>query len=169
MSKRGASGLREIPLTKGFVAVVDEADFAWLSSFAWHTLCVGPNVYACRGDYIGARKSRAVLMHRQILLVPAGLDVDHIDGNGLHNYRANLRPATRAQNHFNRRKQGGSSVYKGVSWSASRRRWCAAITLSKHTYNLGRYLTESEAGHAYDKAARKLFGAFARLNFPETS
>jgi AP2 domain/HNH endonuclease len=96
------------------------------------------------------------------------MHVDHINGNGLDNRRTNLRPATSAENARNRRSQrGSSSPYKGVSWIRSRRNWRANLRVGDRLIHLGSYTDPADAARAYDAAALKYFGEFARLNFPE--
>ncbi|MEG7750695.1 HNH endonuclease, partial [Listeria monocytogenes] len=69
-------------------------------------------------------KPRAVYLHRQIMGEPSGFEVDHIDGNGLDNRRANLRVASKTQNVRNQRiRQDNTSSFKGVSWSKRRQKW----------------------------------------------
>lgn len=107
-------------------------------------------------------------MHREILNVPAGLECDHINGNSLDNRRANLRAATRQQNCWNNRKRKPNSLskYKGVSFSKRGKPWKATLTVDGNWIYLGSYNSEKEAAKAYDKAAKKHFGEFAKLNFP---
>ena len=103
-----------------------------------------------------------------------GEHIDHIDGNGLNNRRSNLRVANHSQNLANRGKQRGSysSQYKGVCFAKSRNKWQANISSGflwgrEHkTKFLGRFKCEVEAAEAYDMAALKYFGEFAKLNFP---
>jgi len=97
--------------------------------------------------------------------------IDHINNNGLDNRKANLRPATPAQNARNRRKMAAktSSKYKGVSYSASARKWCAAIRVNGQYKYFGLFQNEIEAAKAYDKAAKKYHREFAQLNFPSAT
>lgn len=156
---------REIPLTQGKVAVVDDADYEWLMQWKWHFRSMG---YAGRRASKEAGGRALILMHRLITNAPSGLDVDHVDGNRLNNQRSNLRLCTRAQNMRNQRKTKRlvSSQFKGVSLYKPKK-WVAYIGLSRHKmHSLGYFHTELEAAHAYDAAARLHFGEFARLNFP---
>ncbi len=154
--------VRYIPLTKGLFAVVDAADYDWLSQYKWTAQMSGGKVYAVRNH-----KGKAILMHREIMQPPDDMVVDHIDGSGLHNCRRNMRVCTRQQNLCNTRPRGGRSQYKGVRWETRRNKWVAEITCKGKRYHLGYFHDEIEAAKAYDRKARELFGPFARLNFPD--
>ena len=113
-----------------------------------------------------------VYMHRVITGAREGEHVDHINGNTLDNRRNNLRKCSAQDNVRNRRKPSHragrptTSIYKGVSWQPRESRWYATIGINGQQIVLGRFTDEIEAAHAYDRAARQHFGAFARLNFP---
>lgn len=159
---------RSIPLTRGFVALVDDADFGWLNQWKWqaHVKREGL-VYAMRDERRADGTRRRVRMHRAILDVPEGLFPDHIDGDGLNNQRANLRVCTHRDNCRNRRSRSTTSTFKGVGWDKAAQRWEANIGNGLgRTRRIGRYRTEEEAARAYDAAAREIHGEFARLNFP---
>jgi hypothetical protein len=104
-------------------------------------------------------------MGRAILNAPAGMIVDHRDGDGLNNQRENLRLCTHSQNMQNRRLQRNNrSGYKGVYWIKAQGVWAARITVNRVPINLGRFDTAEQAARAYDEAALKYHGEFARLN-----
>jgi hypothetical protein len=153
--------VRHIGLSGGLFAIVDAADFEGLSRYNWRATG-GDSSYAC--CEIGGKK---VYMHRLIMNPPAGMVVDHINGNRWDNRRGNLRVCTQAENLRNSRKSRGTSRFKGVFWDAVRRKWRAIIRYQGKTVHLGRFSDEVKAARAYDRAAVKLFGQYARLNFPE--
>ena len=97
---------------------------------------------------------------------PDGMEVDHINGNGLDNRKANLRLCTRAQNQMNSIKRTGkSSIFKGVSWHKNAWKWRANIKINQKDIHIGYFDTELEAAEAYDIEAIRLFGSFAKTNF----
>jgi hypothetical protein len=103
-------------------------------------------------------------MHRLLAAWPL---VDHEDGNGLNNQRANLRPATQSQNLANQRKRPGlTSQFKGVRWYGKLTPWRASISIGGRRVHLGSFITEEAAARAYDAAALAEWGEYARLNFP---
>lgn len=154
----------EIPLTRGYVAIIDEADADQASARTWSARIDGRNVYAVTKTRTSDGSRRLLGMHTFLTGWPL---VDHINGDGLDNRRANLRHATTAQNQRNARlRSDNASGFKGVHWDASQRRWKAQISVGGKRLSRGRYLTAEEAAHAYDDAARELHGEFATLNFP---
>ena len=167
--------IKTIPLTRGYVATVDPVDYENLSRFKWHAVVVARDVaYAVRTASVktpsGGQAKRTVFMHREILGLEGGdgKEVDHVNGDGLDNRRSNLRVASRRENLRNRRSFAGStSRYCGVGWRASRGVWRARITIEGREMSLGHFASEIEAALSYDEAARRWFGPYARLNFPD--
>lgn len=155
-------------MTRGYVAIVDDDVFDEIAAFSWRVLeSVDGQRYAHRSLLNCEGRGRNEYMHRRIAAAPRGMNVDHIDGNGLHNWRANLRLASVVQNGQNLKKhRDGSSRFKGVSWSNHLHKWTAQIQIDRVYTRLGAYVVEEEAARAYDAAARRHFGEFARVNFP---
>lgn len=151
---------KEIPLTKGFVALVDDDDYERvITAGKWQASVDGRRVYARHKV-----RGRQIRLHAFLTSWPL---TDHINGNGLDNRRANLREATSVQNACNRRLGSkNTSGFKGVSWKAASKKWVARIKTHGKATHLGYFSTPQEAARAYDAAARELHGEFARLNFP---
>jgi hypothetical protein len=157
--------VRYIALTRGKFAIVDAADFEWLSQHKWYYCVTAGGAYAARRC-----KGTNLLMHRVIMQTPKGMVVDHINHNGVDNRRANMRNCTTRQNVWNSKpEKGGTSPYKGVCWSKAMRQWEATITVHGKRIYIGFFDDEIEAAHAYDRAARRHFGPYAYLNFPDQS
>ncbi len=158
---------RKIPLGEGKYALVDQQDFYWVNNFHWCINGRGEQFYAVRNILTKHGKTKLVRLHREIMKPPAGLLVDHHNCDTLDNRRENLRLATPAQNMQNRRKRKNtSSQFIGVSFHKNSKVWVVQIVHNgKHIW-LGRFDSEIEAAKAYDEAARKYHGEFARLNFP---
>ncbi len=155
--------IRYIGLTQGKFAIVDAADYPRLSRYKWYAA-------RGRGDKYYAMTSRPngrpIRMHRLLMNPPAGLVVDHVDGNGLNNRRCNLRICTPAENTRNRPARIGSSRFKGVCLDPRRHKYGARLCVNGHRHRLGAFADEIEAAIAYDLQAVTLAGRFAYLNFP---
>ncbi len=157
--------MREINLTGGKVAIVDDQDLEWLSRWKW---------YCDKDGYAVRRRSdkgvyRSTFMHRVIMQTPADLQTDHINGDRLDNRRCNLRVCTNMENQQNIRKRnprGGMrpSQYKGVSWDKRKGKWRVVITVNGRPTHMGSFAQEEAAAKAYDDAAKQFFGDFAKLN-----
>jgi predicted CoA-substrate-specific enzyme activase len=161
---------RKIKLTEGKYAIVDPQDFYWLSNFDWCAKEYRGCFHAVRFNNQGGNEPMIISMHRQIMNFPAGLLVDHKNNNGLDNRGENLRPATCSQNNCNKAKRKNtSSRFVGVSFDKRRQRWVAYINHNGKRIWLGWFDSEIDAALAYDAAARKYHGEFARLNFSERS
>lgn len=155
--------MKTIPLSRGLVALVDDEDYTGLSQYRWYARLSHPTYYAERNVYGEDGKHTQVSMHRVIMSAGKGTEVDHVNGNGFDNRRANLRLASRVQNMRNqtRKRPGTTSRFKGVSRETNRAKWRACIQLSGKQIHLGCFRTEEEAAAAYSRAAVKYFGEFA--------
>jgi hypothetical protein len=157
--------MKSISLTQGKFADVDDEDYDHLMSRKWQARFDGKNWYAV--TRVGSRR---VSMHRMIMgIEDPKVEVDHRDGNGLHNWRGNLRVCTRAQNLSNRGVfKNNTTGYKGVvvARSGNKNSYRAQLRFHGKLLYFGFYSTPEQAARAYDAAARKFFGEFARLNFP---
>lgn len=157
-------GTRSIALTKGYAALVDDEDYEMLMEVKWFAHAEGRSIYATRKT---SRKEghKCLRMHRLIMSAPDGMEVDHVNHNGLDNRRENLRLCTHVENSRNsRRRACNTSGYKGVY--KCDHKWRAIIGLGGRTHHLGTHATEELAARAYDAAALLHYGAFANLNFP---
>jgi len=151
-----------IPLVNcdGLCALVDAADYEWLSRYTWRAVCAnGGTVYACTHC-----EGKLCFMHRMIVNPPEGKVVDHKNRYGLDNHRVNLRHATRGQNNINRAWDTGVSGFRGVY--PCRDKWGARIGHQRRTLYIGVFDDPAEAARAYDRKAIELHGEFACLNFP---
>lgn len=158
---------------------VDDQFFAHLSQWRWflkeherkdRSLLQ----YAVRQEFDATGKKVHILLHR-IVLELAGLDPGasphHIDHDGLNNQLSNLSPGNSHRNQMSRVKSLGTSLYRGVNWNKSKRKWKARICLGDGSkrgkqLSLGYFSSEAEAARAYDAAARQHFGDRANPNFP---
>ncbi len=154
---------REIKLTQGKVAIVDDEDFEFLNRWKWSC---GSGGYALRNSPRSDGSHRHVLMHRLIALPHYGEHTDHINQDKLDNRSSNLRVCTNSQNGMNKGKQSNNtSGYKGV-YKHEIGRWAARINAGGKKISLGLYKDVLDAAKAYDKAALKYHGEFAYLNIP---
>lgn len=152
-----------VPLTKGYHALVDAEDFdSLVSNYYWSA---APSGYAYRNTFINEVKENYYL-HKEVMRAPKAQMVDHINGVRWDNRKSNLRYCTHAENIRNSKAKRGT--YKGVYFvnrkTNLKKRWFAQIKMESKVYNIGYFLTDEEAALAYNEAAIKLHGAFARLN-----
>lgn len=166
-----SAAVNYIALSESAYTTIDQEDFNWSSQSTWW---LGPTGYATRSVWSSeyGKIGQRINLHREVLERSIGRQlsasemVDHINRDRLDNRRCNLRVATKAQNCINRPSNvGSSSIYKGVSWSESRKKWVAATKVDKQPIYIGRFVDEEYAAYMYDMYVKGLFGEFAYLNF----
>ena len=144
-----------IKLTRDKETLVDEEDYAWLSTWNW----------CFQGNYAARRRNREkgslAMMHQELAWrwygqIPEGYMIDHADRNKLNNTKANIRIVDKSGNNANREVKSKSG-YKGVHWSMSNKKWVAEITRKGKHYILGYFVDPQEAHEAYKKAFRELY------------
>jgi hypothetical protein len=148
--------MKQIILTQGQYALVDDDDFVTLSQYKWHAHKNPIAFYATRWSSQKTGKRKLIRMHNVIMKVPDGYEVDHIDGNTLNNCRENLRITTHRQNCFNRKKTNKTSKYMGVSWNKNSQNWQANIYENGSIRYLGHFSNEQEAFLAYSNALNNI-------------
>lgn len=152
--------MKVIELTKGFCALVDDEDFAALAQWRWQTGTAG---YAIRTTGRGKEK-KTITMHRVIMgMTDPSVFADHINGDPRDNRKCNLRKATHSQNMRNSSYKRKHDLPKGV-YSRPNGKFQASLNEVGHRQNLGTFSTIEEASAAYNAAAAKTYGEFARLN-----
>lgn len=148
-------------------AKIDDCDFEMISKYKWLTVRSFGCSYASTSKKIFFNgKLRHVRMHRIILNCSDGEIVDHKDGDGLNNQRQNIRKCTCLENSRNKdnRKKKSRISFKGVGWHKATKKFRAYINISYRHLSLGYYENEYDAARAYNEAAIKYFGEFAKLN-----
>jgi flagellar basal body P-ring protein FlgI len=143
--------------------IVDENMKYLLLEKKWRISHFGYAVHS----YREASKVKTIRIHRVILgVTDPKVIIDHINGNKLDNRKCNLRIVTVSQNAMNSKKTNKptTSIYKGVSKCSDRDKYIAMIKHNGKRLNLGRFNTEVEAALAYNIAAKKYFGEYAKIN-----
>lgn len=169
--------MKEIKLTKGRVAIVDDEDFETIKMFKWYAHESKPGIfYARRDKYIGIingkQKSKKILMHRSLLSIDSRkTQVDHKNSDTLDNRKENLRICTNKENSTNKSKlrSDNTSGYRGIYENnrLSTRKYFAFIRdKDNKRITIGRFSTIEKAAKAFDKAAKVYYGEFCgKLNF----
>jgi len=157
----------QLPISGGLVALVDDADAILVYPYRWRAsrrLASG-QIYVMRDVYQDGLHTREYL-HRFLLKSGPGVVVDHVNGDRLDNRRANLRECSRSQNNANSRRgrrARSTSPYRGVRRYG--KGWRAEISVDRKVKCLGTFTTPEDAAAAYDAAALRHHGEFARTNF----
>ena len=159
--------MKNVLLSNGYVAIVDNGDYTKINKFKWHVLKSKNGVrYATTKIKINGIKT-SIRMHRIIMGLESfdARQVDHINHDGLDNRKENLRICSKQQNNMNRRpNRNRTSKYKGLTLQKTTGKWIARISIDGKYMNLGTYRREDVAAVKYNEAALKYYGEFARLN-----
>lgn len=152
----------ELPLTRGYTAIIDAADADLIGPYKWqaHVVRGSKTVYARRGTTPEERAQgwpARVLLHRLIMGDPDGPNVDHVNGNGLDCRRVNLRHASDSLNNRNVPSRS-SSGRVGVTWDKQRQKWRATCKHDGKCITIGRFDSKQDAIKARE--------AFERQHFP---
>lgn len=145
--------MKQIPLTQGQTAIVDDDIYPFLCQFKWQAALKKKRgyFYAIRTARIAPGRNGEIQerMHHYIVGRPMkGFVVDHINGNTIDNRRENLRIVTCKQNSQNQyRHRAGKQI--GVGYMPNIKRWRAYLRTGKKNVHLGCFKTQEEARAAY--------------------
>lgn len=158
--------MKEIPLSRGQVALVSDEDYSLVAGLKWYA----KPVCRARGGYYAAGRLDGciVYMHRYILAAGKGQVVDHVDGDGLNNCRSNIRLCTHSENGANRVRQLSKHGLRGIGYNAKKPSapFRAQIRTNDGLWFGPRRPTSFQAAIDYDREAVRRWGDFARPNFP---
>lgn len=145
-----------IPLTKGKYAMIDAEDISKIENFEWH----------CSYGYaVNKSGKQAIRMHNLIIESKEGMIIDHINGVRSDNRKANLRLCNYTENSINSiMKSNNTSGFKGVHYDKQSGKWRVEIKVNKTKKYIGGFAKKEEAAKAYDEAALKYHGEFAKTN-----
>jgi len=148
-----------IPLTKGMKALIDDEDYERIAKYKWHF----SHRYAVTAVYNGKNKKDCICMHNMLMNTPDGMEVDHIDGDGLNNRRSNLRICTHAENLRNQKLNVNNKFgVSGVCLHSCKRFFLTRIVVNRKVIHLGTFRTLEEAKRVRLEAEIKYFGDFRR-------
>jgi hypothetical protein len=157
---------KEIILTQGKVAIVDDDMYDYLNQWKWFANLQGKKFYARTNIPNKKGKRGSMLMHRLILnMLNSKLQVDHLNHYTLDNRKCNIRICTQSDNLKNRIiNKNNSTGYKGVVYNKSNKKFIAKIGVNKNIIYIGCFIDPKDAAKAYNAAALKYHGEFANLN-----
>lgn len=159
--------MKIIPLRNGLVALVDDEDYERVTQRKWFLKAPHNPKYSFYAHANKRKDGRGamILLHRLVMNAPDGIEVDHIDGDGLNNQKSNLRLCNRGQNLRNQKIRNPNGL-KGVFFRVSRikKPWAARISIGGRTTAIGYFSNKIDAAISYNISAKKNFGEFARLN-----
>lgn len=150
-----------VPLTRGLVAIIDEADAERVCNYCWSANAPSPGRHYAQA----MTETGLVYLHRFIMKATPDQLIDHRNRETLDCRRRNLRIATPRQNSANSARRPNRTGFRGVDFVEGK--WFRAkIGYGGRKITIGRYPDPVSAARAYDARAHELFGEFAVLNFP---
>lgn len=151
--------MKTILLSSGDEVLLDNEDYRRLKSYTWGLV----GGYAARWVILSDKSKKCVLMHREIVQPPEGMQVDHINRDRFDNRRANLRVCTHAENMRNRSlHKNNKSGVPGVCWHKSKGKWQVQVRMDGKLHFFGFFDDKEEAIQVRNNAVRRLHGEFAR-------
>lgn len=158
--------MKEIELTQGYTAIVDDEDYERASQYNWSFSVAGVTCHNWQ-----AKDDSRLRLGRFILgVTDPKQHVTFVNRDCLDYRKSNLKITTRAeymQRAAPSKKRRKTSQYKGVG--RHKDRWRAYIRYQGQMRWLGVFESEEAAACAYDKVAQELYGSLAYLNFPDQS
>lgn len=155
-----------IALSQGKLCFIDRADMGIVKNYHWFAHRNGKTFYCMTHDWDKNGKRVFIAIHRLLINVPKGMQIDHVDRNGLNNTRKNLRECSPIENSHNKGvTSANKSGYKGVSFYTKHNKWRASLKCNGKEYYGGIYSCRIAAAYRYDQIARQVFGEFAYTNF----
>jgi len=147
--------MKQIKLTKGKFAIVDDDMFEYLNQWKWHYVNSGYAYHSFK-----ELNWKHIAMHRLINNTPEGFETDHINKNKLDNRKINLRTVTTSENQHNRSiSKTSTSGVKGVSWHKRDRYWQSLIRINGKRIYLGSFKNIEEANKIYQETERRYYGS----------
>lgn len=140
--------MREIELTKGYVALVDDEDYERINCYLWQAMSTRSTAYAVRQL---ARSTKPLLMHNAILPPVEGKEINHKNYDGLDNRKENLEHLSHSENTRHGRHKLGRSGQRGISWNKNRSRWYVKTTIYYQCISGGSFEHLNDAIEARDK------------------
>jgi hypothetical protein len=154
--------MKQIPLTQGQFALVDDDDFERVNQFKWQAAYspITDSFYAVRRTPAPERK--AIWMARFIMQTPPDMICDHVNHDTLNNQKSNLRNCTRAENKMNQRSQNTVTGMKNIY--VHKKRYRVEIMLDYKKVYLKSFKNLEEAIQARNEALKKYHGDFSNID-----
>jgi hypothetical protein len=158
---------KEIQLTQGKVAIVDNDDYERILSYGKWTYHKNGYAIIQKGfkNEFGSWCVKVIRMHRIVLNAQDGQFVDHSNEDKLDNRKTNIRICTQIENKRNVGiRKNNKSGFKGVFFWKDRNKFTSQIWFEKKKIHLGVFINPIDAARAYNDAALKYHGEFANIN-----